>query len=524
MLAKSSAQQVYQFTSRLIGLVYIIAIFPLFFQIKGLIGANGLQPAHQLLSSAYSTEGLGAFLRFPSLFWLYPSDWILYLLVSGGVAGGMLLMVNKFAFFGSLLSWVCFVSISVVGGDFLVIIIDLFLAEAGFLLVLLHWGKWIKGYVPRIAHVGFLFLNFRLWFSMGMVKFYFPGSTWTDFTFFENFFPFQPMPTPLAFVFWKFPHWTHAVGEFWLLISQLVFPFFVWGGKKMRVLAFLSFLTTSVLIMLCGNYGYFNILSIVVALPLLPDSIFSRQLVIPTTNNGNSLPNVFHQNIFLTVASIPLVMQVIYTIALFDPKPPGYQNHFNQVFLYKRFEAMPFSVFTAIFKPFVYVRACNPYGVFKSIPRFRIELRLLGSIDGKHWETYRFKYVPSANTQSLKFFAPYYPRLDHLLFYESLDAGGYNFNLLNPYYTRNNVWTNRFLTLLFENDKELTKLLALNPFAGKQAPLYIQCEAHTLRFSPTGTMSSAWEGELLWVLFTVTPNEVPHTPLLPASFIYSKFE
>jgi hypothetical protein len=156
-------------------------------------------------------------------------------------------------------------------------------------------------------------------------------------------------------------------------------------------------------------------------------------------------------------------MQFIYTIALLDPKPPGYQNHFNQVFLYEG-DSKCFHLAKNLFKPFVYSRVSSPYGVFKSMPRFRIELRFSGSMDSVGWRPYEFKYVPSANTQALKWFAPYYPRLDHLLFYETLDAGGYNFNLLNPYYTRENVWTGKFIRKLFENDDRVMQLLAKNPF------------------------------------------------------------
>jgi len=515
-LADSYKTDIYIVFTRLMGLIYLIAIFPLLFQIKALVGSNGLQPAKTLLHTALKTEGLHAIIRFPSVYWLMQTDDMLHAIIVVGCIAAVGLVVNYKPLLSAIVAWACFTSISVIGGDFLVIIIDLFLSEVGVLLILVQLSLFWYGYVARIVHFSLIYLNFRLWFSMGMVKFYFPGTTWTDFSFFHNFFPNQSIPTPLAFLFWKLPLWTNVLAEGWLFVSQIIIPFFVFGNRKFKLIAFASFVFTSVLIMLTGNYGYFNVLSIVTAVILLAKQkemkgMASRQI------------SAAKRIVVLIGGSVLLFMQGVYTIALFDPNPPCYQNHFNQVFLYSKFQKLPAAALAKPFEPLVYARVCNPYGVFKSMPNFRIELRFYGSNDSANWQAYKFKYAPSANTQNLRWAAPYYPRLDHLMFYETLDAGGYNFNLWNPYYTRNNVWTGKFIEQLYKGDDDLLKLLAENPFK-TLAPKYIKCEAYSLKFNNEGSMYNAWNEKYLMTPYAGTIHNISHRPLMNSDYIYNKVE
>ena len=126
---------------------------------------------------------------------------------------------------------------------------------------------------------------------------------------------------------------------------------------------------------------------------------------------------------------------------------------------------------------------CNPYGVFRGIPYYHSEIRLSGSEDSIHWQTYEFKYVPSGKTDYLGFYAPYYPRLDHLFFYLIIAAPNYKWNPLNRYYNENNNWVCRFINKLLDNDPKTTQLMKHNPFEEKQAPNYIKAEVFRLSFT-----------------------------------------
>ena len=79
------------------------------------------------------------------------------------------------------------------------------------------------------------------------------------------------------------------------------------------------------------------------------------------------------------------------------------------------------------------------YGVFPpaSNPPIRMAPLLEGSLDGRTWRRYTWRYLPSDATSKPRFVAPFHPRLDHSLFYVSFGTGPENFlatiNSARPY-------------------------------------------------------------------------------------------
>ena len=60
---------------RSLGIIYLIAFVSLWMQIQGLIGSDGILPAHQYLEATKSQVfGWGRFWFFPTLFWTDSSD------------------------------------------------------------------------------------------------------------------------------------------------------------------------------------------------------------------------------------------------------------------------------------------------------------------------------------------------------------------------------------------------------------------------------------------------------------------
>jgi lipase maturation factor 1 len=499
LFQNSNNSKVLATISRLVGLVYLIAFVPMLFELVPLVGQNGLQPANDLLKIAYKSEGAFSFIRFPSLYWFLPKDIFLYLLVCIGIGSGLALLIGFQPIVFSFFAWLSFTSICTIGGDFYIIIIDLFLSEVGFLFFLVHLSKSWLGYVTNLASFSITFLNFRLWFSMGVIKFFCAHDIWKNGSFFHYFFPNQPMPTPLAYYAAQLPQWMFWTAQAWLFIVQIIMPFFVFGNKYFRWIAMLNFIAMSIAIMLVGNYGYFNLLSIVLALALIKDDDLKNY----TKANLQVIPQKPWRVKLLSIIIIPpLLLQFFYTIALFDTNPPGYQNHFNHVFLYQNWQKGWKGIVSTCAKPFVFLRITNPYGVFKSMPKYRNELRFSGSMDRIEWKPYVFKYAPTAQRNHLKWFAPYYPRLDHLLFYESINAGGYRFNLLNPYYTTNNVWTCRFVDALKTDQKDILSLLANYPFHNSP-PVFIRCEVYSLDFD---YQKGLWHSKLTALLLQQKPK------------------
>lgn len=507
----SENQKLFHWFHKGIGLIYLVAIFPLFFQIKALIGNEGLQPAATLLTQSYQQQGyLKSFLQFPSIFHFFQNDYCWYAILVLGCVGAVLLIIGYGIFLGALLSWISFLSITSVGGDFFVIIIDLFLAEIGFLALFSTYYQQTHHCIPKIVDTAFRVLNFRLWFCMGMNKFFMPLDVWTDFTFFNYFFHAQPMPSPIAPYFNNAPAFLKYGAHTLVILSETIVPFFVFAAKRWRLIAFFLFIGISLLIEISGNYGYFNVLTILLALLILKDGDLK---CIPFSRTNKDAPLTTKKYFFAKFLILyQLALQLIYCVSIFNPKPHSPQNHFNYLFTTIKSEN---NIIQALIKPFKiaeYWRICNPYGVFKGIPYHHAEIRLSGSYDGKTWQVYQFNYLPSAQTDYLGFYAPYYPRLDHLFFYETIAAQNYRWNPLNNFYCDRNPWIVTFISKLLNNDTELFRLLKQNPFQNKPAPKFIKAELFQLSFSKN--IHKNWDEKPMGIEKIYSLKNPCHAPII----------
>ena len=463
-----------------LALIYLCAFIPMFFELDVLLGVQGFQPAQLLLKTSYSDQCvMASVLQCPSRFHLSPNNVMLTLITSLGCIGALGLLLGFQIFWSSILAWISFLSITTIGGDFYIIIIDLFLAEVGFLTLFSTYYLQYKNYIPNIVATAFKLLNFKLWFSMGVIKFYMPLSTWTDFTFFDTFFQAQPMPTPMAKLFHQTPNFFKILAIVLLFLGEIIAPFFVFGNRLFRIFAGITFILISVLIQINGNYGYFNVLSIVLVIPIFKSSDLGL------IEKAKLEALITGKNKWVKGLLIPqLIGQIAYCILLFHPKPMSYQNHFNFIHTYIKSDAHVVNTITYPIRLMAYWRICNPYGVFKGIPKYHGEVRISGSINGKDWQNYEFKYLPSGVTDYLGYYAPYYPRLDHLMFYETLSETNSKHNTLNPYYKNIAPWSTQFIKQLFEEKPLVNKLLQKNPFENNGAPILIKTTLFQLKFSP----------------------------------------
>ena len=136
----------------------------------------------------------------------------------------------------------------------------------GFLTLFPSYYEQRKKRFPNLVAFAFVLLNFRLWFCMGVNKFYFPQPSWTHFRFW--YFSGTAHAPPAARWFHQLPlvFKQSAVAA----LSLPDYPRFLgFGSRKFGLIAFVTFTLTSVLIQLAGNYGYFNLLSIITGVLVL---------------------------------------------------------------------------------------------------------------------------------------------------------------------------------------------------------------------------------------------------------------
>ena len=74
-----------------------------------------------------------------------------------------------------------------------------------------------------------------------------------------------------AFAGWvrTLPMTVHRLSLRALMVIECLFPFFLFGSSQLRFVAIAGFIGLQVFIMACGNYGIFNLLTVLLSIVCL---------------------------------------------------------------------------------------------------------------------------------------------------------------------------------------------------------------------------------------------------------------
>uniref|UniRef100_A0A8B9T7U3 Lipase maturation factor n=1 Tax=Anas platyrhynchos TaxID=8839 RepID=A0A8B9T7U3_ANAPL len=251
---------------------------------SGLYGHDGILPVRRALRPGGRglRELLGAE---PTLLWLSPRAGLaaergaeLLCLLGAAAAIGALLSA---ALRGCLLlaaMHAAYLSLYQVGQVFLYFQWDSLLLEAGFLGVLvapLRLFRWRSA--AWRPHDGVTFwlvrwLLFRLMFASGVVKLTSRCPTWWGLTALTYHYETQCIPTPAAWFAHQLPVWFQKLSVVATYVIEIaVPPLFFAPIRRLRLFAFYCQVLLQVLIILTGNYNFFNALTIVLAFSLLDE-------------------------------------------------------------------------------------------------------------------------------------------------------------------------------------------------------------------------------------------------------------
>ncbi|KFV86272.1 Lipase maturation factor 2, partial [Struthio camelus australis] len=162
---------------------------------------------------------------------------------------------------------------------------DSLLLEAGFLAVLvapLHLLKWRS--TAWRAHDSVTFwlvrwLLFRLMFASGVVKLTSRCPTWWGLTALTYHYETQCIPTPVAWFAHQLPVWIQKFSVVATYVIEIAIPLLFFAPiRRLRLFAFYSQVLLQVLIILTGNYNFFNALTIILAFSLLDEEHVGRWL------------------------------------------------------------------------------------------------------------------------------------------------------------------------------------------------------------------------------------------------------
>jgi lipase maturation factor 1 len=455
---------------RALGVIYLIAFVSLWTQISGLIGHNGILPADRFMSAVAQhcdQEGiaLDRFYVWPTLCWFNASDGFLHFQCAAGAVLALLLMFRIAPVPCLALLWLLYLSLVTVGRDFLGFQWDNLLLETGFLAIFLaplQWRPRPANEPPpsRIALWLLRLLLFKLMFSSGCVKLSSGDPNWRNLTALTFHYQTQPLPTWIGWYAQQLPLWFQKVSCAGMFAIELGAPFLIFAPRRLRFCGGAAIAFLQILILLTGNYTFFNWLTLALCLLLLDDYVLMksafpklRGLFVPATRH---LSPVTHSR-WPKAVTVPLaaVVAVIYLFQLY------LVTGASPTWLY------PVAVVDAWLSP---LRTLNGYGLFAVMTTERREIVVEGSDDGVHWLPYEFKYKPGAVDRRPAFVAPHQPRLDWQMWFAAL--GDY----------RQNPWFVNFCERLLQGSPEVLALLDKNPFPG-HPPRQLRAGFYDYRFT-----------------------------------------
>jgi len=458
-----------------LALIYFLAFFSLATQIDGLLGSQGVAPAKQTMSAiseAAATHHLGweKFRLFPTLAWFSVSDRSLDWQCRAGMALSALLLVGVAPAPVLFLLWLVYLSIVTVGEPFLNFQWDMLLLETGFLAIFvapLQWFEAPSSRSPpsRLAIWLLRWLLFRLMFESGCVKLMSADSSWWNLSALNFHFETQPLPTWIAWHAQQlsagFLRWSVAM----MFVIELLCPILIFVGRKPRWIAAGAFVALQAVILLTGNYTFFNWLTILLCVPLLDDGALER--LWPRAAR-QAFAGQTHWLRWPTLVTLPLTIIVVLVTSVRLSLSMGVQSTWS------RFG-------TALCVWLEPLRSFNGYGLFAVMTRIRPEIIIEGSDDGKTWSEYEFKYKPGDVKQKPRFVAPMQPRLDWQMWFAALGNA------------QRNPWILGLEYRLLQNAKPVTDLLAKNPFQSRP-PRYIRALLYEYHFTDAGERraTGAW--------------------------------
>lgn len=435
-------------------LVYGVAFLSLLFQIDGLIGPKGILPAHEYLKAATAQLGAKRFFYLPTLFWASTSSGMLTGVCLVGVIASIVLLLGYFTAPLFLLNWFLYLSLLTIGQEFLHFQWDVLLLEAGFLTIFLSSftkrDRLTTASEPRPAFVWLTrWLLFRLMFSSGVVKLLSGDKTWRNLEALNFHFETQPLPTWIGWYFHQASAAVHRQLTIAMFAVEIAVPFLIFLPRRPRFVSAVLLIVLQIIIALTGNYGFFNLLTIVLCLLLIDDEIWPKRWKKSEASVVAVRPWQ-HKALAATAAFLIFLSTYTFSSRLLGLRWPR-----------------PVNAVAAFVGP---LQLSNSYGLFAIMTTVRPEISFEGSNDGSSWFLYHFKYKPGALNEPPSFVAPHQPRLDWQMWFAALS--GYE-----P-----NGWFAVLGYRLLTGEPCVTALFERNPFPEKP-PKYIRVTVSNYQFT-----------------------------------------
>src|SRR5579875_2585014 len=426
-----------------LGFICLIAFLVALNQFKPLLGERGLLPVPIFVKEV-------SFRRTPSLFFLWPRDiafttaaWI-GIVLSCLVIAGIPQRISTGLIAGVWLAiYLLYLSFVNVGQTFYAFGWESILLEACFFAMFLGSSKIAP---PAISIWLFRWLLFRVMFGAGLIKLR-GDPCWRDLSCLNYHYETQPMPNPLSWFFHWAPQWTKTGGVLFNHFAELIVPFGYFFPQPVAAAAGGITILFQAAIFASGNLSWLNLLTMVLAISTLSDSLFGAL--------GLSAAPTQPQPLSYRVA----LWMLAAAVACLSIQP--IRNMIS-----------PHQIMNTVYNR---LHLVGTYGAFGSITRPRYEVIVEGTeeavlLPSTRWREYEFKGKPGATGRMPPQIAPYHLRLDWLMWFAALSD-----------YSQH-PWFVSFLGKLLRNDRPVLELLRSNPFPDAP-PKFVRAELYEYRFT-----------------------------------------
>ena len=477
---------------RFLGLIYFSAFYSLAFQIRGLMGPEGISPAGRYLQAVAQQLGPWAKLWYaPTILWFSSSNAALVALCWIGMIASLLVVIDFWPRGMLVICFVMFLSFVAAAQDFSGYQSDGMLLEAGFITLFFAPGGLRPGFateqpVRRASLILLLWEWFRIYFESGVVKLLSRDPEWRHFTAMDEYYQNGPLPTWIGWYVQHLPHWFHAATVYATLALELGMVLMLFLPRRWRIVCFFIVTPWQIAVILTANYTFLNYLVLALGFLLLDDDFFMAVLPeawakpIACTDQEKESENS-------QVKMLPVPLLNILKMATLAPTSLllswiAYATTAQMVWMFANVP-LPTSLVTVL-EPF---RIANRYGLFAVMTRGRYEIEFQGSNDGQTWTAYTFRNKPQALNEPPRIYAPYQPRFDWNLWFASL--GNWRDYPIVP---------NTEIRLL-QGSTDVLDLFKSDPFSGKP-PTQIRAVLWQYWFTTLGqkrTTGMWWRRELV---------------------------
>jgi len=330
-------------------------------------------------------------------------------------------------------------------------------------------------------------------FLSGVTKLLSGDVTWHELTALNIHYQTQPLPTTPGWYAHHLPSWVHGGSVAIMFFIEIAVPLCIVCPRLVRHAGCALLVLLQILIGLTGNYCFFNLLTIILCLPLLDDRLLARLRIPGTASAPLPPPRAGPPGAApLIVAGAAGIIAVLSMLASMAEMVRTVELQQRSIQAGASIEPIPSVVVDALDlsdklllswgRPLIdgvrHLRSINGYGLFRNMTEKRPEIDIEVSVDRKRWVSCRFRWKPGPLDVRPGWVQPHQPRLDWQMWFAAL----------NP--QRQGHWLLPFARRVLEGSPPVLRLLAADPMPGAR-PRYVRFVFYEYRFTDMATRAES---------------------------------